>query len=109
MPGRGDAEGVVVALSTAPTAEVAGTIAHALVSEALAACVNIVPGLRSIYRWDGELHDDAELLLVIKTTAGQVAALRARLPELHPYQLPELVVLEVTDGLPAYLAWVRGP
>jgi periplasmic divalent cation tolerance protein len=96
---------VVVALSTLPPAQ-AESIAETLVGERLAACVNLVAPVRSIYRWDGAIQRDAEVLAVIKTTAGRVDALTARLREIHPYQVPELVVIPVERGLPAYLDWV---
>jgi periplasmic divalent cation tolerance protein len=98
----------VVVLVTAPTAESAAEIARALVEEGLAACGNVVPAIRSIYRWAGEIHDDAEALLVLKTERRLVPALKERLPALHPYQVPELLVLAVEDGLAPYLAWVAG-
>jgi periplasmic divalent cation tolerance protein len=96
----------VVVLVTTPTAESGAEIARALVEERLAACGNVVPAIRSIYRWAGEIHDDAEALLVLKTERRLVPALKARLPALHPYQVPELLVLAVEDGLPAYLEWI---
>jgi periplasmic divalent cation tolerance protein len=95
-----------VALSTAPNAEKAAEIARILVGEGLCACVNIVPGVRSIYLWDGEICDGAEVLCVIKTRADRVEELRARLVTLHPYEVPELVVLDVTDGHEPYLSWI---
>jgi len=101
-----DTGDVVVALTTAPTAEVAGEIARALVAEKLAACVNIVPGVRSIYAWKGEICDEGEVLCVMKTRSDRVEALRARLVALHPYEVPELVVLGVADGHAPYLEWV---
>ncbi len=96
----------VVVLVTAPSADAAATLAHTLVEEKLVACGNVVPAIRSIYRWEGKVHDDAEALLVLKTERRLVPALKARLPELHPYQVPELLVLGVEDGLEAYLEWV---
>ena len=96
----------LVAFSTAPSAEVAEQLARALVGEGLAACVNVVPGVTSYYRWKGELQRDAEWLLVIKTSAGRLEALKAALVRLHPYEVPELVALGVEDGLPPYLAWL---
>jgi periplasmic divalent cation tolerance protein len=96
----------VVVLVTAPNAESAASIARTLVEEGLAACGNVIPGVRSIYRWQGEIHDDAEAMLVLKTERRLVDALKKRLPTIHPYQVPELLVLPVEDGLPAYLAWV---
>jgi periplasmic divalent cation tolerance protein len=96
----------VVALSTVGKAEDAQRIARALVERRLAACVNVVPGLTSVYRWKGKIEADAEHLLVIKTRQDRVAELKAVLPSLHPYEVPELVVLEVADGHAPYLAWI---
>jgi periplasmic divalent cation tolerance protein len=101
------AAGVRVALITAPDADVARRIALALVDERLAACVNVVPGIVSIYRWEGAVHEDAEALLVVKTSADRLAALAERLAVLHPYALPELVAFAPSGGSEAYLAWVR--
>lgn len=95
-----------VALSNAPDLDQARRMARTLVEEGLAACVNLVPGMRSVYRWEGEVHDDPEVLLVIKTTAAAAGAMTRRLLELHPYQVPELVLLPVEGGAEAYLAWV---
>ena len=95
-----------VALSTAPDAETAARIARTLVQERLAACVNLLPGVRSIYRWQGAIEDAAEVLLVMKTRAERVEALAERLRALHPYELPELVVLPVAGGSSGYLDWV---
>jgi periplasmic divalent cation tolerance protein len=96
----------VVALSTAPSMEQAAELARTLVAERLVACVNLVPGVRSIYTWKGELCDEAEVLCVMKTRHDRVDALRARLPALHPYDVPELVVLDVAAGHAPYLAWI---
>lgn len=96
----------LLCLSTCPDAETAARIARALVEERLAACVNRLPGVASTYRWQGEIHEDAEVLLVIKTTRERFDALRDRLAELHPYEVPELVAFEIADGLPAYLEWL---
>jgi periplasmic divalent cation tolerance protein len=98
--------GRVVALSTVATAADADRLARALVERRLAACVNVVPGVVSHYRYQGELHRDQEQLLVIKTRAERMGALRAALAELHPYDVPELVALEISDGNEAYLAWL---
>ncbi len=98
--------GVLVVLSTFPSVEIAAPIARQLVEEQLAACVNLVPGVRSIYRWDGAVSDDAEVLALIKTTSPRFDALRARLLALHPYEVPEVLALPVTSGAAAYLAWV---
>ena len=69
-------------------------------------CIRDSPGIRSIYRWEGKIHDDAEALLVLKTVRRALPELKLRLQELHPYQVPELLVLPVEDGLPAYLEWL---
>lgn len=97
--------GVVVALCTAPVA-VAETLAKALVDERLVACVNVLPGVRSFFRWQGKVDIADEVLLVLKTTPPRVPALQERLRALHPYEVPELLLLDVADGLPAYLRWV---
>ena len=98
--------GRVVALSTVGSAEEADRLARALVERRLAACVNVVPGVVSHYRWQGELQRDEERLLVIKTRAERIEALRDALRELHPYELPELVAFEISDGSPEYLKWL---
>jgi len=98
--------GRVLALSSVGSAEDAERLARALVERRLAACVNVVPGAVSHYRYKGELHRDEERLLVIKTRSERMDALRAALAELHPYELPELVVLAITDGLGRYLEWL---
>jgi periplasmic divalent cation tolerance protein len=94
---------VLSALGAPPDAE---RIARALVEERLAACVNIVPGVVSIYRWKGNVEREPELMLVIKTLAQQVDALKKRLLELHPYELPEVVVIPIVGGHGAYLEWI---
>lgn len=98
--------GRVVALTTVGTAEDAERIARALVERRLAACVNVVPGVLSFYRWKGEVCRDEERLLVVKTRSEALEALRAALVELHPYELPELVALPIEAGHPPYLAWL---
>jgi periplasmic divalent cation tolerance protein len=100
-------EQVIVGLSTCPDQATGKRIAEALVGERLATCVNRIAGVASTYFWDGRLQDDAEILLIIKTTAARLAELEARLKVLHPYELPELIVLPVTGGNERYLQWVR--
>jgi periplasmic divalent cation tolerance protein len=95
-----------VVLLTAPDAASAEGLARALVDERLAACVNVVPGVRSFYRWEGRVEDAAEWLLVVKTRADRTAALAARVRELHSYELPEVLELAVAGGSAAYLDWV---
>jgi periplasmic divalent cation tolerance protein len=102
------ATGALVALSTVGKPEDAERIARALVEKGVAACVNIVPGVLSVYRWKGQVERDAELLLVIKTTADRFADLERELRALHPYEVPELVALPIEAGSEAYLSWLRG-
>jgi periplasmic divalent cation tolerance protein len=98
--------GARVVLSTAPTAEVAARIARALVEERLAACVNLVEPVRSVYRWQGAVEEASEVLLVAKTRADRCDALAARVQALHPYALPEIVVIAIEGGSQRYLDWV---
>lgn len=98
----------LVVLSTFPDADKAAEIARVLVDERLAACVNLVPTVRSIYRWQGAIQDEAEALAVIKTTAERYPALASRLAELHPYDVPEILALPLDDGHAKYLAWLAG-
>jgi periplasmic divalent cation tolerance protein len=100
-------EQVILVLSTCPDESVARRIAEVLVSERLASCVNRIAGVRSSYFWDGILQDDREILLIIKSTAGQATKLERRLNELHPYELPEFIVTSVTGGNERYLDWIR--
>ena len=96
----------IVVLCTCPTDESATRIADALVEEKLAACVNALPGVRSTYRWEGEVHRDDEMLLVIKTVRARFEELRARILSLHPYELPEVIAVDVTAGHAPYLDWI---
>ena len=103
-----DAEtNVRAVLTTAPNAEVGGLIARALVEEGLAACVNVIPGVRSIYRWEDEVQDDPEVVLIIKTRADRCEALAARIEDLHPYDVPEVLVLPAVGGSVTYLRWIE--
>ena len=95
-----------LAFSTVGSAEDAERLARALVERRLAACVNVVPGVVSIYRWKGAVEREEEHLLVIKTRTERLPALREALVTLHPYEVPELVALDVADGHPPYLAWL---
>lgn len=97
---------MVVCLVTAASPEEAQRIARILVDERLAACVNVVPGVRSVYRWQGKVEEADELLLVIKTTRERFEALRDRVVSLHSYQVPEILALPVEDAATAYRAWV---
>ena len=97
-----------VVLSTCPDAGTAEAVARALIDERLAACVNLVSGVRSIYRWQDEVEQADEILMVIKTTAGKVDALTARVAQLHPYEVPEVIALEAEGVSDAYMAWLEG-
>jgi periplasmic divalent cation tolerance protein len=88
-------------------AEAAPALAEALVRERLAACVSALPGVRSVYRWEGRLEQADETLLVAKTSQDRYDALEAAVRRLHPYELPEIVAVHVARGLPAYLRWVE--
>ena len=99
---------VRVVLVTCSHPEAAATLARTLVEEGLAACGNVLPGLRSIYRWQGQVQDETEALLLLKTTAARFEALRERVVALHPYEVPEVIALAVDAGHAPYLAWVAG-
>lgn len=97
-----------VALVTAPNVEVASHIGRTLVEERLIACANLVPAIRSIYRWEGAIHDEAEVLLVLKFRRGQFEAVRSRVVALHPYSVPEVLELEIAAAHRPYLDWIVG-
>lgn len=97
---------VVVWTTIGRTADGRG-MASILVNERLAACVNVLPEMESIYRWKGQVETDQERQLIMKTTAGRVAALRARVHELHDYEVPEFIVMAIVGGSEAYLNWIR--
>ena len=99
--------GARVVLVTAPSPDVGTALGRALVDERLAACVNVIPGLTSIYRWQGEREEASECLLVIKTDETRYAELERRVLELHPYTIPEVLALPVERGAPAYVEWLR--
>jgi len=107
MAARSQGYGTLVVLVTCPSQKVGERIGHALVEERLAACVNVIPGLRSIYRWEGKMHRDPEVLLVIKTRRARLAALTRRVKALHSYSLPEVIALPLAGGSSRYLDWVR--
>jgi periplasmic divalent cation tolerance protein len=95
----------VIILTTVGASTDATALARTLVSERLAACVNVLPPMTSLYHWKGGIEEDSEQQLVIKTTSNRVAAIEARFREIHPYELPEFVVLSA-DASAAYLAWL---
>jgi periplasmic divalent cation tolerance protein len=98
----------IVVLCTCAAPEDAARIARGLVEGRLAACVNILPGARSIYRWQGKVEDAAELVLMIKSSRPKFPALRAEIERLHPYEVPEVVALAIVDGAESYLNWLGG-
>jgi periplasmic divalent cation tolerance protein len=98
---------VVLVLTTVAADTDATAIARTLVEEGLAACVNIGAPMTSVYRWKGSIEQDREQQLVIKTTGDRLAALETRLRALHPYELPEFLVLSASGGSTAYLNWIR--
>lgn len=97
---------VRVCLCACPDLATARRLGRTLVDERLAACAQVLPGIESIYRWNGAVESAAEILLILKTTPMRFDALQARLVALHPYEVPELVALPAVAGLPAYLHWV---
>ena len=97
---------VVILLSNFPDAASARNAVRALVEERLIACGNIAPGIESIYEWKGKLETTAEVMVICKTTGQSASAAQARLRALHPYEVPEILQLPVSDGWPDYLAWV---
>jgi periplasmic divalent cation tolerance protein len=99
---------VYVVLVTAPDAEKAAELGRALVEEKLVACANVIPGVRSIYRWEGRIEDASEALLVLKTPRFKLRELVDRVTELHPYEVPEVVALRIEEGHNRYLDWVIG-
>ena len=96
---------MVIVLTTLSASADAAAFARTLIAEQLAACVNVLPPMTSLYRWKGEVEQDREQQLVIKTTEDRVAVIEARFREMHPYELPEFVVIEATASA-SYLAWI---
>jgi periplasmic divalent cation tolerance protein len=95
-----------IVLTTAGSEEEAGKIARHLVERRLAACVNIIPRVASIYRWQGKVEETREWLLIVKTTAAAFGQVRGAIAELHSYELPECICLTIEDGSPNYLEWI---
>jgi periplasmic divalent cation tolerance protein len=96
-----------VVFCTVPNIEIAKSIARETVSNRLAACCNIIPGLTSIYTWKNETQEDSELLLLIKTKVNVLPELTEKIKELHPYEVPEIIALEINEGNQEYLNWVN--
>ncbi len=97
----------VVAYTTCDDPEEAEKLARHLIDERLAACVSVVPAVKSYYRWKGSIESNDEILLMIKTSRDLVDALRQQLEKIHSYDLPELIVTPIVDGSPKYLAWLE--
>ena len=100
------AEKILLALSTFPDRETAQRIANQLVTEKLAACANILPAIESIYRWKEKLETGNETLVFFKLSEDRQSAFQEKLRSLHPYEVPEIIFVPVTSGLPEYLRWV---
>lgn len=99
--------GPVIVLSTAPDRTVAETIAAGLIDRRLAACVQLVPGLTSFYRWEGKVNQDSEVQLIIKTRSSNLAATKDFVTANHPYDVPEFVVIDIAGGSSEYLEWLK--
>ncbi len=102
----GMSEEVLILFTAWPDLEKARSAASVLVEEKLAACANLIPAIESIYRWEGKVETAGEVLLMLKTTRAKYPEVEARIRALHPYEVPEIVSLRVSEGLPAYLRWV---
>ena len=100
-------EQAVLAITNLADVASAQKLARTLVEQRLAACVNMLPAVQSIYRWNGAVEEAAEVTLLIKTTAARYAALEQAIQALHPYELPEVIAVPVSAGLPAYLGWIE--
>ena len=97
----------VIVLTTFPAGADADALARTLVDERLAACVNVLAPMESIYRWEGTVEQATERQIIVKTTTARVEALKTRLNDLHPYDVPELIVLTISDGSASYLNWLH--
>lgn len=96
----------LIVLTTLPSSDAAAELAKKVVGEKLAACANLIPALRSIYRWQDKLQDENEVLVLFKTRQEQFERLKARILELHPYEVPEVLAIPVEQGYQAYLEWI---
>ena len=99
-------EDALLAWSTFPDAETARRISQQLVAGKFAACANILPAVESIYRWKNKIENASETLVIFKTTVGRYPAFQTELKSRHPYEVPEIVCVRISDGLPEYLQWV---
>lgn len=98
-----------IVITTCPDEATAERIARALVEEGLAACVSILPPMRSIYKWKGKIEDATEQQLIIKSNRDRFPSIMERIRSLHPYELPEIIAVPIADGLPDYLRWLHHP
>jgi len=98
----------LLVFTTLPSADKAAELGKVLVEERLAACANLIPAVRSIYRWQGKLQDENEVLMLLKTRAENLERLKLRILELHPYEVPEVLAVPVEAGYQAYLEWLAG-
>ena len=97
---------IIVVFSTCPSAEEAEKVARKLLAKQLAACVTLIPGARSLYRWRGEVEEASEHVLLIKSRRGLFDQLRAELGSMHSYEVPEILALPVVEGAPSYIDWI---
>jgi len=100
------AEKQQIILNTCPNHDTAKQIAESLVTRGLAACINILPGVESVYKWKGQVECEQEYLLIIKTRADAYSSVEQAILKQHPYELPEIIAVPLANGLPAYLAWI---
>ncbi len=98
-----------IVLTNCPDSETAATLAHALIDQGLAACVNVLPAGQSIYHWQGQTETASEHLLLIKSHARHYQAIEQRIRDLHPYELPAIVAVPIVNGLSQYLSWIENP
>ena len=98
----------LLVFTTLPSADKAAELAKLLVTERLVACANLLPAVRSIYRWQGEMHDENEVLVLLKTRAEHLERLKLRILEVHPYEVPEVLAVPVESGYQPYLDWLAG-
>lgn len=99
--------GTLIVFCTCPNPDTASGLARKLVADKLAACCNLIPNLTSVYTWEGQVHEDPEVLLIAKTTAARYSELERSIVNNHPYELPEILAVCVESGLPGYLDWLR--
>ncbi|HEC12999.1 MAG TPA: divalent-cation tolerance protein CutA [Acidiferrobacteraceae bacterium] len=101
--------GSQIVITTAPNQASARKLGDTLVEEGLAACVNVLSGVESIYRWQGKINRDSEHILLIKSSQQKYSQIQQRILDLHPYELPEIIAVPIIEGLPAYLDWLNKP